>query len=503
MEYINESIIDDIDINKIMIPPITKFGKDKIKEMLHYFIYQPEILMRRQEILNDMITNKKIKNQIMNILEDIKYNEEIIDKWFEDNIIIKNFYFRNEYLNNKYILNVYHKTKPIFTLILLVIYTLILLLYKIINPKAGIKDIYYSHINLTEYLMSPLTDNKLIHQTITIFIIICILIYIIFTIESFYSNYKSKKVETSDYDKMRELLLDIEEIYDIDIFMKNEKIILGNDLDKLDDIFIKNKDLMNIIEIHNKKNDYYNEFYRIINYIASLDALISISNMIGYGYSIPIFIFDTTDKTKLYIENAYNPIININLQIRNNFELKDKNIIIITGANLTGKSTYLQSISINVLFAQTFGICPCSKIILRPFTKIMLSVNIKDKIFINQINKYSEIIKNIEENNLFIVIDDLFYGCNPYEAFALTNAYTNYLANCDNLIGIITTQYSYITKNKLIQYNKFYTEYNKITNSFKYDYKLKEGISQQNTVLQLLTERRWNDMIINDASKLL
>jgi DNA mismatch repair ATPase MutS len=225
--------------------------------------------------------------------------------------------------------------------------------------------------------------------------------------------------------------------------------------------------------------------------------------MVGNNYTLPLFNFNTNDKTKLYIENAYNPLINN--QIRNNFELKDNNMNIITGANLTGKTTYIQSIALNVLFAQTFGICPCTKIICKPFTKIILSVNIKDKIFMNQINKYHEIIKNIEENedNIFIAIDDLFYGCSPYETFALTNAYINYLANYDNLIGIIATQYSYISKNKLVQYNKFDTEYNKITNSFKYDYKLKEGISQQNVLLQLLTERGWNDMIINDASKLL
>ena len=80
---------------------------------------------------------------------------------------------------------------------------------------------------------------------------------------------------------------------------------------------------------------------------------------------------------------------------------------------------------------------------------------------------------------------------------------SNYLANCDNVISIITTQYSYISNNKLIQYNKFDAEYNKITNTFKYDYKLKEGISQQNSVLQLLVEKGINDIIINEASKLL
>ena len=227
--------------------------------------------------------------------------------------------------------------------------------------------------------------------------------------------------------------------------------------------------------------------------------------MIGNGYVIPTFVFEMNNKTKLQIENAFNPLINNNKQNKNNFELKDKNIIIITGANTTGKSTYIQTISINVLFAQTFGICPCSKIIISPFTKIILCLNAKDKIFINQITRYNEIIKECDDkdNNLFIAIDDLLIGCNPYETFALTNALSNYLANCENVISIITTQYSYITNNKLIQYNKFDTEYNKITNTFKYDYKLKEGISQQNIVLQLLTEKGINDIIINEASKLL
>ena len=481
-----------------MICPITKFGKDKIREMQHYFIYQPEILMRRQEILNDMIKNRKTVNHIMDILIEIKQNEEIVDKWFGNKIMINNIYFNNDYLNNKYILNMYHKTKTYFTLIILVVYMLVILTYKIINPN---NNIYNSHIDLTRYLMSPLTENKIIHQMITVFIIICVLIYIIFTIDTIYYNHKTTKNEISHYDKIKKMISNIEEIYDIDIFMKNEKYILGNDLDKLDDIFINNRNLINIVDIHDNQFDYINEFNRLINYIASLDALISISNMIGNGYVLPIFIFNTNDKQKLYIENAYNPSIDMTQQIKNNFELIDSNINIITGANLTGKTSYIQTITINVMFAQTFGICPCAKIICNPFTKIIFSVNMKDKIFINQINKYNEIIDYIEEtdNNVFVAIDDLFYGCSPYETFALSNAYINYLATHANTISIISTNYSYITHNKLVQYNKFDTHFNKITNSFKYDYKLKEGISQQNVLLQLLVEKKWNDKIINEA----
>ena len=48
----------------------------------------------------------------------------------------------------------------------------------IINPESGLKDIYHSHINLTEYLMNQITENKIFIQIITIIFMICLLIYI-------------------------------------------------------------------------------------------------------------------------------------------------------------------------------------------------------------------------------------------------------------------------------------------------------------------------------------
>ena len=77
------------------IHPITKYGKDKLGELIKYQIYQPEILLRRQQILIDINKNLKIKNNIMDILKEIKLNEDIIDIWFNDDNIIKNYYFKN------------------------------------------------------------------------------------------------------------------------------------------------------------------------------------------------------------------------------------------------------------------------------------------------------------------------------------------------------------------------------------------------------------------------
>ena len=50
-------------------------------------------------------------------------------------------------------------------LIILIIYVLIIILYKILNLDAGFKDIFNSHINLIEYLINPITNNKIIITT--------------------------------------------------------------------------------------------------------------------------------------------------------------------------------------------------------------------------------------------------------------------------------------------------------------------------------------------------
>ena len=98
-----------------------------------------------------------------------------------------------------------------------------------------------------------------------------------------------------------------------------------------------------------KDDNYKTDIINILKIIYTLDIINIISNLKkNNNWCLP-----TYNDTNTQIWNINNPLLNSN-QISNPVNLS-KNIII-TGVNAGGKTTYVKSITINIILAQTLGI---------------------------------------------------------------------------------------------------------------------------------------------------
>ena len=185
--------------------------------------------------------------------------------------------------------------------------------------------------------------------------------------------------------------------------------------------------------------------------------------------------------------------------------------MIITGPNMGGKSTFIKSLILSILFSQTLGISFSKEITFTPFDYIQTYLNIpdckrKESLFEAEMNRAYKYINylNEKDNNQFsfIIIDEIFSSTNPREGLSGAYAIADKLGDYKNNISIITTHYSELAL--LEKYGK-YKNYKipierDISNNIIYPYKIKRGISQQYIALELLQNKGFDNDIINIAN---
>ncbi|MEO0263465.1 MAG: DNA mismatch repair protein MutS [candidate division WOR-3 bacterium] len=177
-------------------------------------------------------------------------------------------------------------------------------------------------------------------------------------------------------------------------------------------------------DIEKKVIEKANEIQIISDKIALLDMLISFAEVSKeYGYTKP----EITYEKEIYIKDGRHPVVEKFVEefIPNDTELNDENFFwIITGPNMSGKSTYLRQVALTVLLAQCGCFVPAKEarigIVDRIFTRIGASDDISRGVstFYAEMAETANIINNATEKSL-IILDEIGRGTSTYDGLAL------------------------------------------------------------------------------------
>ena len=165
------------------------------------------------------------------------------------------------------------------------------------------------------------------------------------------------------------------------------------------------------------------------------------------GYSRPQFIQKDNANLKYTIENMWHPAIKHD-PIKNSIVF-DKNMCVLTGPNMGGKSTFIKTISIISLYAQIGCYVPASKAILPIFERIIMRIGAHD---ISSQRMSTFMVEMIDlniicRNNKFslILIDELGRGTSATDGISIILAVKEHLEKTNNFT-IITTHFNNISE---------------------------------------------------------
>ncbi|MCG8702111.1 MAG: hypothetical protein MI922_28915 [Bacteroidales bacterium] len=179
-------------------------------------------------------------------------------------------------------------------------------------------------------------------------------------------------------------------------------------------------DLHYLEKIENWKSTYGEKLMDWITVITKFDVLTSLST---YTYNNPEYIYPKlTSKYVLNVEEMGHPLIKPSTRVCNNLQLNKKgDFVIITGANMSGKSTFLRTVAINMILAMA-GVPVCAKRMELYPRRIYSSMRTSDSLSKNESYFYAEllrlkhILEELEQGkDTFIILDEILKGTNSHD----------------------------------------------------------------------------------------
>tara|TARA_R110001583_G_scaffold33438_6_gene112980 strand:- start:4741 stop:6591 length:1851 start_codon:yes stop_codon:yes gene_type:complete len=221
-----------------------------------------------------------------------------------------------------------------------------------------------------------------------------------------------------------------------------------------------------------------------------------INSLAGFYYSNPSYTFpEVTEKNNyVHFESLGHPLINSNKRVSNNFHSEGQgDVVMITGSNMGGKSTFLRSVGVNLVLALAGAPC-CAKYgqvsNLKLYTSMRTQDNLKEGIssFYAELSRIEKMLKLIESShNVFFLLDEMFKGTNSEDrhkgGFSLINQISKLKTS-----GIIAThdiELAKLSGNKMLVTNYSFNSEIK-DNSMIFSYELHPGICNDFNASELM-----------------
>ena len=187
------------------------------------------------------------------------------------------------------------------------------------------------------------------------------------------------------------------------------------------------------------------DFPQWLNSFYKLEAFSSLATFsyLNPEYSFPQF---ELNKDLIYSKGLGHPLIKSEDRITNDFLVnKENKTNIITGSNMSGKSTFLRTVGINTLLAYAGSVVCAEKFIYSKY-KLYTCIKVGDSVvdgisyFYAEVKRLKNIIDSIkaDKNISFVLIDEIYKGTNNIERFVGSKAIIKYLSGQD-IYSLIST----------------------------------------------------------------
>ena len=233
-----------------------------------------------------------------------------------------------------------------------------------------------------------------------------------------------------------------------------------------------------------KVSAHENELIRLYEMIGRIDAAISVAS---FRRSLDSCKPEITEDGTLSCEGLYHPLIDH--PVKNGFLMKKNSFF--TGANATGKSTFMKAIAINVILGETIYTCTADSMSF-PKMYVMTSMALRDDVlngesyYVREIKYLKRMLEQVETGEkTLIVIDEILKGTNTKERVAASRAVLEYLSDTSAVVVTATHDIELVEQMEKL-YDAYYFECLVNNGEVKFSYEMREGINKITNAIELM-----------------
>lgn len=223
----------------------------------------------------------------------------------------------------------------------------------------------------------------------------------------------------------------------------------------------------------------------IRDWIDAAGEMEALSSLAHFAFNNPDFVFpEIADTARLKIEALGHPLIPAEKRVCNDIQFEKPGFVILTGSNMSGKSTFLRTLGINLLLAKTGAPVCAAACAVYPFDifvcmKLSDSLHDNESYFYAELKRLKRIIEHLEAGPAaFLLLDEVLRGTNSNDKLSGTLGLletmvrlraTGVLATHDLSVCDLAAQYPDALRNMCF-------EVEMTADNLVFDYRLRNGV---------------------------
>lgn len=268
-------------------------------------------------------------------------------------------------------------------------------------------------------------------------------------------------------------------------------------------------------EIFIQIREYIKQQVHLIQDVAKIVALVDVYQSLGfiaseYNYIRPTF----NNNHRIDIEEGRHGVIEKVISRKNYVSndlhiTDDKPVLMITGPNMGGKSTYMRQTALIVIMAQIGSFVPANKCDLPIFDQIFTRIGANDDLISGQ---STFMVEMLEANNALryatrdslIIFDEIGRGTATFDGMAIAQSMIEYIATKIKCITLFSTHYHELTMlEDKYGITNVHASAHVENDNIVFLYKIKKGISHKSYGINVAKLARLPEEVINRASIIL
>jgi DNA mismatch repair ATPase MutS len=241
----------------------------------------------------------------------------------------------------------------------------------------------------------------------------------------------------------------------------------------------------------NWKKEHASAIEDWLDVIGEFEMLNSLAN---FAYNNTEFVYPTLNtEFKIDFSDLSHPLLNANTRIGNKVCFHPQSFMILTGSNMSGKSTFLRSLGINMVLSGMGSVVCASEANVHPLP-VLVSMRLSDSLsdsesyFFAEIKRLKQIMDELEGNAAFVLLDEILRGTNSDDKRngtievvkkVIANKAIGAIATHDIEVCLTTHEYPDTLTNKCFEVEIENDE-------LHFDYKLRDGICRNKSATFLM-----------------